>query len=649
MCGIAGIVDFDGRPVPEWQVRGMCQSIRHRGPDDEGVVSLPRGRDGARAPVAVLGNRRLSIIDVAGGHQPIGNEDGTVWVVFNGELYNYQALRARLETAGHRLATSSDTECVVHLYEELGDRFVAELDGMFAFALWDDRRKRFLLARDRFGKKPALYAESGGRLWFASEFQALLTDLEIARDIDHDALHEYLAFMAVPAPLTIYKNVRKLPPAHLLVRDAAGTTISRYWSLAYTPKLHISEDDAVAEVRRLLTDAVRKRLISEVPLGAFLSGGVDSSAVVALMAGLSSTPVKTFSIGFDEARFNELPHARRVAERYRCDHHEFEVEPRAVDVLPVLVEHYGEPYADSSAIPTYYLARLTRQYVTVALNGDGGDEAFAGYNWHIAGRVAERWQRVPAPFRAAAEATVRALTPASPNRRSLAARLTRFLGGASRPRAERYRAWLSVFTPEQRQRLYGGRSRVSGIDRLAPMFDALADLDGVDAMLAADVNFYLPTDLLVKVDIATMANSLEGRSPFLDTALAEFVARLPSRFKVRGTRGKHLLRKAVAGWVPAENLERPKQGFAVPIASWFRGELREMLHDTLLSARFAERGLFEMRVVRQLVEDHERGRADYAHHLWTLLMLELWYRSFIDVRSPGDATIVADAACPEGA
>jgi asparagine synthase (glutamine-hydrolysing) len=644
MCGIVGIVDFDGRPVPDWLVRGMCHAIQHRGPDQEGIISFPRNRDDTRAPVAVLGNRRLSIIDVAGGHQPIGNEDGTIWVVFNGELYNYQALRTRLEAGGHKLATSSDTECVVHLYEELGDRCVAELDGMFALALWDDRRKRLLLARDRFGKKPVLYAESGGRLWFGSEFQALLVDREIDRALDHDALHEYLAFMSVPAPLTIYQQIRKLPPGHVLTRDAGGTTISRYWSLSYAPKLRISETDAVAEVRRLLTEAVRKRLISEVPLGAFLSGGVDSSAVVALMAGLSSDPVKTFSIGFNEARFNELPHARRVAERYGCEHHEFEVEPHAMDVLPVLVQHYGEPYADSSAIPTYYLSRLTRQYVTVALNGDGGDEAFAGYNWHIAGRVAERWQRVPASLRITMEAALRALTPASPDRRSPAARLTRFLGGASRPRAERYRAWLSVFTPEQRERLYGGLSRASAIDRLEPLFAELTDLDGVDAMLAADVAFYLPTDLLVKVDIATMANSLEGRSPFLDTALNEFVARLPSRYKVRRMRGKHLLRKAVADLVPAENLDRPKQGFAVPIASWFRAELREMLADTLLSARFAERGLFDLGVVRQLVEDHQQGRVDYAHHLWTLLMLELWFRSFIDVQSPDDATIVANAA-----
>jgi asparagine synthase (glutamine-hydrolysing) len=631
MCGIAGIVDFDGRHVPDTLVHAMCDAICHRGPDDYGVVSLPRVRAGSSEPLAVLGNRRLSIIDVAGGHQPIANEDGTIWTVFNGELYNFAELRRRLDARGHRLVTGTDTEAIVHLYEELGDDFVRELDGMFALALWDDRRKRLVLARDRFGKKPLLYAENGGRLWFGSEFQALLADPEIDRAIDHDALHEYLAFMSVPAPLTIYQQIRKLPPAHVLVRDAAGTRVSRYWTLAYTPKLRISEGEAVAEVRRLLTEAVRKRLISEVPLGAFLSGGVDSSAVVAIMAGLSAEPVKTFSIGFDETRFNELPHARRVAARYGCDHHEFEVKPRALDVLPVLVRHYGEPYADSSAIPTYYLSRLTRQHVTVALNGDGGDEAFAGYAWHLAGRWAERWQRLPRPLRATAEAAMAALLPASPNRRSTVSRLSRLLLGMSRSRPARYRAWLSVFTPDLRQELYGGRSRASSVDRLAPMFERHTALDGVDAMLAADVDWYLPTDLLVKVDIATMANSLEGRSPFLDHPLAEFVARLPSRFKVNGRTSKYILKRAVADLVPAENLHRAKQGFAVPISSWFRGELREMLADHLLSPRFADRGLFDAGVVERLFTDHQQGRADYGHHLWVLLMLELWFRAYIDV------------------
>jgi asparagine synthase (glutamine-hydrolysing) len=629
VCGIAGVADFDGRSIPESLVRSMCTAICHRGPDDEGVLSIPQAA-AADEPRAVLGNRRLSIIDVAGGHQPIANEDRSIWVVQNGEIYNFQDLRTRLEKAGHRFTTKSDTEVIVHLYEEAGDRFARELDGMFAIAIWDDRRKKLVLARDRFGKKPLVYAEAGGRLWFGSELQALLTDRSIRRDIDYEALDEYMSFMSVPAPLTIYRQIRKLPPAHVLVRDASGTRVERYWQLDYTPKQRISEDDAASEVRRLLTEAVRKRLISEVPLGAFLSGGVDSSAVVAVMAGLSTTPVKTFSIGFDDPRFNELPHARRVAERYGCEHHEFEVRPRAVDILPAMAKHYGEPYADSSAIPSFYLAQLTRRHVTVALNGDGGDEAFAGYGWHRAGRLAERWQKVPRPLRAAAEGVASAMIPASANRRSTLARAARFVKGASRRRPAMYRAFLSVYTPDLKQALYARPEMHAGTDRLEALFAGLADLDAVDAMLAADVNWYLPTDLLVKMDIATMAHSLESRSPFLDWKLTEFVARLPSHLKLRGRRSKYLLKKAVADLVPEDNMHRPKQGFAVPIGAWFRGELRDFLADHILSERFHGRGLFRSAEVRRLFDEHQRGAADYAHHLWVLLMLELWFRTFMD-------------------
>ena len=628
MCGIAGLVDFDGPQAPESLVRAMCTAMCHRGPDDEGVMAIPR-QAGAGEPRAILGNRRLSIIDVAGGHQPIGNEDGTIWVVQNGEIYNFQELRTRLESSGHKFATHSDTEILVHLYEEMGDQFVRELDGMFALALWDDRRKRLLLGRDRFGKKPLHYAESGGRISFGSEFQAILADPSIRRDIDYDALDEYLSFMSIPAPLTIYKQIRKLPPASILVRDAAGTHVSRYWSLEYLPKLEIDEAEAASELRRLLTEAVRKRLISEVPLGAFLSGGVDSSAVVAIMAGLIGDRVKTFAIGFDDPRFNELPHARRVAEKYGCDHHEFQVRPKAIEVVTTLVKHYGEPYADSSAIPSFYLARLTRQHVTVALNGDGGDEAFGGYGWHLGSRLAERWQRVPSPLRAVAEQLASGLAPLSSHRRSPLARAARFMSAASRPRAARYRHWLSVFTDDLKAELYSS-PRPHHADALAAVFAAAPSLDAVDAMLRADIEWYLPTDLLVKMDIATMANSLEARSPFLDWQLTEFAARLPSTYKVKGNTSKYILKKAIADLVPAGNMHRPKQGFAVPVGPWFRGELKDFLADHVLGSRFAERGLFKPAAVRRLFEAHQRGAGDYAHQLWTLLMLELWFREFID-------------------
>ncbi len=606
MCGIAGLVDFDGADAPESLVRAMCAAMCHRGPDDEGVMGIPR-LPAPRQPRAVLGNRRLSIIDVAGGHQPIGNEDGTIWTVQNGEIYNFQELRARLEASGHKLVTKSDTEIIVHLYEELGDDFVRELDGMFALALWDQRRQRLLLARDRFGKKPLLYAEAGGRLWFGSEFQALLADPAISRDIDYEALDEYLSFMSVPAPRTIYRQIRKLPPAHVLVRDAHGTHISRYWSLEYLPKIQVGEEEAAREVRRLLTEAVRKRLISEVPLGAFLSGGVDSSAVVAIMAGLIGDRVKTFAIGFDDPLFNELPHARRVAERYGCEHHEFQVRPRAIEVAPLLVRHYGEPYADSSAIPSFYLAKLTRQHVTVALNGDGGDEAFGGYGWHLGGRLAEQWQQVPAPLRGLAERIGAGLAPLSSRRRSPIARLSRFMSAASRPRPTRYREWLSVFTADLKREMYV-TPHLKGADQLEAIFAAAPSLDAVDAMIRADIEWYLPTDLLVKVDIATMANSLEARSPFLDWHLAEFAAKLPSTLKVHGNTSKYILKKAVADLVPAENMSRPKQGFSVPVAAWFRGELKEFLADHILSPRFASRGLFRPEVVQRLYTDHQRRR-----------------------------------------
>ena len=628
MCGIAGIADLSGRPIDESLVRRMCTAICHRGPDDEGLLAVPAfAADGE--PRAVLGNRRLSIIDLAGGHQPMSNEDGSIWTVQNGEIYNFQAVRRRLERNGHHFRTNSDTEVIVHLYEELGPTFVRELDGMFAIAIWDGRAKRLVLARDRFGKKPLVYTERDQRLWFASELQALLTDAAIPREIDLEALDEYLSFMAVPAPLTIYRGVHKLPPAHVLVADATGTTITRYWSLAFTPKRQISEADAADEVKRLFTEAVRKRLISDVPLGAFLSGGVDSSAVVATMAALTTTAVKTFSIGFDEARYNELPHARRVAERYGCEHHQFQVRPSALEVLPTLVRHYGEPYADSSAIPSFYLAKLTRQHVTVALNGDGGDEIFAGYRWHLAGRLAERWQQVPVPARQFAESFARAITPQSADRRSTATRAMRFLAGASRPRPAQYRAWLCVFTEPQKRELYA-QAIGPFPDRLAEAFAHTRELDGVDAMLSADVSWYLPTDLLVKMDIATMAHSLEARSPFLDRDLAEFVATLPTSYKVRGRQSKYILKRALTGMVPDENMHRPKQGFAVPLAAWFRGELRDYVRDHLLSERFHSRGLFNRAAVRRLVDDHQQRRGDYAHHLWVLLMLELWFREYLD-------------------
>jgi asparagine synthase (glutamine-hydrolysing) len=610
----------------------MCAAIRHRGPDEQGIVQLPREAEtvGSR-PTVSLGCRRLSIIDVKGGHQPIANEDETIWTVFNGEIYNFQDLRHTLQHKGHRFATNSDTEVIVHLYEERGDDFLAELQGMFALALWDERRHRLLLARDRLGKKPLLYAEAGGRLSFASEFRPLLLDPDLSRELDVRALDHYLTYLAIPAPMSIYRGIRKLPPAHLLIYEGGSIRLQRYWELDFSSQLSISENEAAEQILALLRDAVRKRLVSEVSLGALLSGGVDSSIVVALMAELLNRPVKTFSIGFDEVEYNELPHARRVAQAFGCDHHEFVVRPQALEVTPILVDHFGEPFADSSAIPTYYLSRLTREHVTVALNGDGGDEAFAGYDRHLATRLAEAWQRVPWVLRQPIKYTLVNLISDGGGHYKVLPRLKRFLRVADLPRSARYERWAGFFTGDLKQSLCSFRNdEVIEDGVVRRLFAQVAGLGPVEAMLFIDSMFYLPTDLLVKMDITSMANSLEVRSPFLDHHLVEFAAKLPATMKVRGLTTKYVLKQAIRRFVPPENLRREKRGFAVPIGLWFRGELREFVQDMLGSPRFAQRGLFRQTRVEQLIRSHMSGQADYSHHLWILLMLELWFRRFID-------------------
>jgi len=632
MCGIAGIVDFSGRPIYEAFLLQMGDAIRHRGPDDQGIVRFPVSSDPLKTQAtAGLVSQRLSIIDLEGGHQPISNEDKTVWTVLNGEIYNFRELREKLEMKGHRFTSRSDTEVIVHLYEERGEDFVEDLDGMFSLALWDDKRERLILARDRFGKKPLLYSDSSDRLIFASEFKALLLDSSISREMDFEALDYYLTYMAIPAPLSIYRAIRKIPPAHILVRDREGTTLRRYWSLDYTPKLKISEDEAVEGILDLLTAAVRKRLISDVPLGAFLSGGVDSSGVVALIGQITGMPVKTFSIGFEEEKYSELPHARRVARAFGHDHHEFVVRAQACDVLPVLSEHFGEPYADSSAIPTYHLSSFTRQHVTVALNGDGGDEIFAGYGRHLGNRLSEQYHCLPSVIRLPFEKLTCGLIPRSVDPLNSFSRLQRFLSASSLSGPVRYERWVGYFTPDLKRILYAnGESSRGGDSLVNGYFVAAAGLDPVDRMLAVDTAFYLPTDLLVKTDITSMANSLEVRSPFLDRDLVEFAARLPSRMKLRRLTSKYILKRALAGIVPRENLHRGKRGFAVPIGQWFRNELREFLSDHLLTSRFAQRGLFKQATVEEMITSHVQGRADYAHHLWILLMLELWHQTFID-------------------
>lgn len=626
MCGIAGIVRNDSRAVDEALLGRMCSAIKHRGPDDDGFYI--NGHVG-------LGMRRLSIIDVAGGHQPIANQDGTAWIVFNGEIYNYLELRAKLEKLGHIFHTNSDTEAIVHAYDEYGADCPKHLRGMFAFAIWDQRTQELFLARDRVGKKPLLYAQVNGQFIFASEFSALLLHPDVTREVDTDALHLYLSFMCVPAPLTAYRSIRKLEPGHSLRWKKGEISINQYWQPDFTKKIDISEKEAGERAVALLRDAVKVRLMSEVPLGAFLSGGIDSSAVVALMSEESSDPVKTFSIGFDEQDFSELHHARRVAEHFGAEHHEFIVRPDALEVLPILIEHYGEPYADSSAIPTYYVARETRKHVTVALNGDGGDEAFAGYERYAAMRLAETYHRLPAVLRDSIMQQALSWLPSSETKRNRVRDAKRFVQAASLPKVERYLKWVSVFDTQAKQDLYSdsfqrSTQRVVPSELLRPWFERANGSGIVDAALLADIKTYLPNDLLVKVDIASMAVSLEARSPFLDHHVIEFAASLPEKYKVRGLTTKYLLKRSLKNLLPAENLTRRKMGFGVPIGHWFRGTLEAFLRDTLLSHKALNRGLFKSEVVRQMVELHTRGEREYSHQLWTLLMLELWFLKFID-------------------
>jgi asparagine synthase (glutamine-hydrolysing) len=627
VCGIAGFAGQDPPGAP--LLREMCDRLVHRGPDQDGYLIGER---------VALGMRRLSIIDLATGRQPVYNEDRSVAVVYNGEVYNFPALRAELEGKGHVFATDTDTECIVHLYEEHGERCVEHLRGMFAFALWDDRQGRLLLARDRAGKKPLYYRVTPKGIWFASECKALLADPTMERAVDTVALNDYLTLGYVPAPRAMLSGVAKVPPAHTLSWRDGTVTLRRYWQLSYAAKTHLSEGEAVEVLRDLIREATRIRLISDRPLGAFLSGGVDSSLVVAAMAEASSQPVKTFSIGFEDPRFDERSYARMVAQAFGTDHEELVVTPHGSDIanlLPRLTWHYDEPFADSSAIPSFQLAELARTKVVVALNGDGGDESFGGYDRYVAQHLAAR---VPSGGRWSSLALrgVQAL-PAGAHR-SRTRKVTRFLGFALSPPATRYAETMAIFKTGELARLYSD-SMLEAVGDLEP-YGALREafattdaLDPVDAAMDADVRTYLPGDLLVKMDIATMAHSLEARSPLLDTKVMEFAASLPVGMKVRGRTGKWLLKQAGRGWVPDAVLDRPKMGFGVPVASWLRTELRDLVHDTLTDFTARSRPYFEPAAVDLLLEEHERG-ADHGAKIWALLCFELWHRQFVDPPAP---------------
>ncbi len=637
MCGIAGKLFFDlAHHVDPALLHAMNRVLAHRGPDDSGVF-----HDGAIG----LAHRRLSIIDLSpGGHQPMASADGTLWITYNGEIYNFRELRAELEAEGVRFRSQSDTEVILALWQREGVASVRRLCGMFAFAMWDARERRLTLVRDRLGKKPLHYYVDDEKALFASEAKGIFVDPDVPAQADLEAIHHYLTYGYVLSPRSAFRGLRKVPPAHYVEIDAGGVRVARYWQLRYRPKLRLAEGEACEALLAKLREAVRRRLVADVPLGVFLSGGIDSSTVVALMSGLVSGPVKTFSIGFEEEKYNELPWARRIAERYHTDHHEFVVKPDAMAILPELVWHYDEPFADPAAIPTYYLAQLARQHVTVALNGDAGDENFAGYDRYWLHQMTTRWDAIPAPLKRAADVGVWAL-PRNGDPSGLPRRIRNFWADKNVEARRRYGRWLTLLTEPMKRELYTaefGRA-VADVDPMDSLLGAyaLADTpDLVDATLGADVATYLPDDLLVKVDVATMAHGLEGRAPMVDHELMEFVAALPSSYKLRGAEKKYLLKRAVRDLVPAEILSRPKMGFGVPISAWFKGPLREMLHDTLFSHASLDRGLFAPRALRRLVDEHERGIGEHHPQLWGLLMLELWFARFID-RMPRAPAVVA--------
>lgn len=627
MCGVSGIIYKDsGRVVSEDLLRKMNEVVAHRGPDDSGVNVC--GNVG-------LAHVRLSIIDLSQlGHQPMSNEDGTVRITFNGEIYNFPELRKRLETQGHIFRSHTDTETVVHLYEEEGETCVEHLDGMFAFAIWDNRKKILFAARDRMGKKPLFYADLKDRFVFASEIKSMIQDPGFKAEPDLQAIYHYLAYQSVPSPMSAFKGVRKLPPAHSMTYKDGILTVKRYWKLSCAEQFKITNEmqeiDLQHEIIDRLKTSVKQRLMSDVPLGAFLSGGIDSSIVVALMAEIMDRPVKTFSIGFKEEEYNELPYARMVAERYKTEHHEFIVTPDAKDIIPKLVWHYNEPFADSSAIPTYYVSQMARQFVTVVLTGDGGDENFAGYS---------RYRRSPVHEEGVAKSVLRRIY----NRVSLKS----FMGSGFfkdirrlrnlTPEKLAYYYRITHFHEHYQEKLLtpGFRAGLGGVKSVDYMLGIYAESEAKDflsATLELDFAHYMPDTLMVKGDIAAMAHSLETRMPMLDHHFIEFAAKIPSALKLKnGTECKYILKKALEPYLPKDIICRKKMGFGVPIDHWFRNELKEMTYDVLLSSAAMNRGYFSRAYIQSVLDKHNQNTGESWHYLiWNLLMLELWHLMFVD-------------------
>ncbi|HET9606175.1 MAG TPA: asparagine synthase (glutamine-hydrolyzing) [Nitrospira sp.] len=620
MCGIVGIVSHKHQAIDVEELHAMCAALVSRGPDDEGTFL----KDGAG-----LAMRRLSIIDLETGHQPVSNEDGSIWVVLNGEIYNYRQIRNDLERRGHRFSTETDTEVIVHLYEEHGADCVQALRGMFAFAIWDGPRRRLMLARDRIGIKPLYYGTAAGRFVFASELKAILQLPEVDRRLNWESLAHLLAYGTTPPGESIVDGIHKLEPGHRLRLDPKHEpVVERYWELRFQPDEQRSEEDTVEELRTKLHESIRYHLVSDVPVGAFLSGGIDSSSVVASMAGMSTSRIKTFSIGFREQEFDELPYARLVAKRFGTDHHELVLEPDVVDLLDHLAWDLDEPFGDSSAIPTYMVSRLAGQHVKVVLSGDGGDELFGGYDKYVVEGRDRMARFLPGSVRALLARTSDALPEDAKGKQ--------YLEYLSKPDGERYLYATTLFRHDHQQRLLTdwAREQIGEAQPERSCLDRLRRHEGHWLSILQDLDFrhYLPLDILTKVDRMSMAHSLEARVPLLDHPFVEFAATIPADWKLHRGKTKHIFVKALRGLLPDEILDRPKKGFGVPLNRWFRGPLRPLVKELLLSDTFRRRGIFDPTYVKRLIERQEQGRP-LDLHLWTLMSFELWCRTFMDRRT----------------
>lgn len=632
MCGICGLAIPSGAEPPSPALlREMCRTIIHRGPDDEGIHTGPN---------VALGARRLSIIDLEGGHQPLANEDGTVWVAYNGEIYNFPELKAELEGRGHRFRTRTDTETIVHSYEEWGEDCVRRFRGMFAIALWDEKEQKLILIRDRIGVKPLYYALlDDNTLIFGSEIKAILAHSRVKRELDHEALDLFLTVEYVPSPLSIFKGIRKLPAGHYLVYKNGKVALRKYWEIKPQPPdagaVAVKNLNTVAdELYALLKESVKLRLISDVPLGAFLSGGIDSSAIVGLMRELGAEPLRTFSIGFEEASYDELGHARRVARLFSTEHEEFVIRPKALELTEKLIRHLDEPLGDFSIFPTYLVSQMARSRVKVILSGDGGDELFAGYEHYQAQKIAgnplaRAGVGVLSPF-------IRSLPPAEKKKGSWN-KLQRFVQGFDHSAKLRHLRWMIFLSRRDKEKLYtaamkqhlGGLREINEREPFRGVMEEAARFDSVTGELYLDLKTYLADDIMVKVDRMSMAPSLEAREPLLDHKLVEFVFGLAGSLKLRGLTTKWVFKKAMERLLPRETIHRPKEGFSIPIKHWLRNELRELMLDHLSEKRIRETGLFKYQTVQKMTEAHLSGRKNYSHQLWALMVFEIWKENYL--------------------